>query len=368
MRPTPIPLEAGYTAEFDRIGRKEWNSILEQFADANIYQTWDYDAVRCGEKNISHFILRSGDQIVAVAQARKICIPFLGLGVAYIRWGPVWKRRDQPVDPYTFRMAIRALRNEYVSHRGLILRISPTLFCEDDSIYLTILSEEGYRAKVEKNRSSTLIVKLSPPLEGIRKNFDQKWRNCLNKAEKNGLQIIKGTDDHLFEEFIVLYRELLERKQFKEPNDINEFRRIQCALPHELKMVVFLCRSEGANSSGGIFSVFGETGLYLFGATSNRGMADKGSYLIQWEAIRLMKQRGCLSYNLNGINSIANPGSYHFKAGIAGKNCRDLHYLGAFDCFSSPLKSTLSFLGDLAFPFLRKTVISLAPKKDRISR
>jgi len=122
MSSKTIPLKRGYTAEFDSVDKHEWYNVIDQFSDLNIYQTWSYDAVRCGEGNISHFVLRLVNKIVAAAQVRIVRIPVLGLGAAYIRWGPLWQLRNQNPDPDVFRMAIRALRNEYVCRRGLSLR------------------------------------------------------------------------------------------------------------------------------------------------------------------------------------------------------------------------------------------------------
>ena len=99
MNSKPIPLEAGYTAEFDIVDKYEWDKIIDQFSDANIYQTWSYDAIRCGEENISHLVLRLADKIIAAAQARIVRLPLLGLGAAYVRWGPLWQLRNQTVDP-----------------------------------------------------------------------------------------------------------------------------------------------------------------------------------------------------------------------------------------------------------------------------
>ena len=130
----------------------------------------------------------------------------------------------------------------------------------------------------------------------------QKWRNCLNKAERNQLEVIEGCDDSLFVDFIGIYRELLRRKKFQEPNDINEFRIIQKELPTEFKMRIFLSRSNGFSSAGAIFTAIGDTGVYLFGATNYEGMKNNGSYLLQLKAIQWMKNKGCRYYNLNGIN------------------------------------------------------------------
>jgi len=354
MTSMPIPLEAGYTAEFDSVDRSEWYKIINQFSDANIYQTWDYDAVRCGEGNISHFILRFSDKIVSVGQARIVKTPLLGLGVAYIRWGPLWQLGNQNTDPFVFRMAIRALRNEYVCRRRMILRIYPFLYNINSSSFRELLIQEGYNPTPGKDPQRTLLLDLQQPLDEIRKNFKQKWRNGLNRAEKNKLEIVEGTEDYLFEYFIMIYRELLKRKQFKEPSDINEFRLIQRDLPFRFEMGIFLCNSSEIYSAGAIFSCIGDTGVYLFGATNDQGMKDKASYLLQWRAIQWMKDNGCRYYNLNGVNPMVNPGGYHFKSGVAGKTGKDVHYLGSFDCYSGILNATLARGGDWVFPFIKK--------------
>jgi len=355
MSAKPIPLEEGYTAEFDRVDKHEWYKIIDQFSDANIYQTWSYDAVRCGEGNISHFVLRLANEIVCAAQARIVRIPVVGLGAAYFLWGPLWQLRNQVKDPSVFRMAIRALRNEYVCRRGLILRILPILYNDNPGLYLNILLEEGYTTP-EKDSQRTLILDIQPPIEDLRKKLKQKWRNCLNRAERNNLELIEGTEDSLFADFIGIYRELLQRKKFKEPNDINEFRIIQRELPPELKMRIFICQSGGLISAGAIFTAIGGTGVYLFGATNDQGMKNNGSYLLQWKAVQWMKNNGCRYYNLNGINPTLNPGSYHFKSGISGKNGKDVHYLGRFDCYSGVISATLAHTADLAFPFMKKII------------
>jgi hypothetical protein len=350
----PTPLEEGYTAEFDTVDKNEWHNIIDQFSDSNIYQTWSYDAVRCGEGNISHCVLRLNNKIVAAAQARIVRIPIIGLGAAYIRWGPLWQLRNQNNDPGIFRMAIRALRNEYVRRRGLVLRIFPILFDEDSELYQESLSQEGYKPTPKESAQRTLVLDIQPSIEELRKNLKQKWRNCLNKSERNQLEIIEGTDDHLFEEFIGLYRELLERKKFEEPNDINEFRMIQKDLLQKNKMGIFLSKSNGFNSAGAICTAIGDTGVYLFGATNDEGVKNKGSYLLQWKAIQWMKNNGCRYYNLNGINPETNPGSYHFKSGVSGKRGMDVQYLGRFDCYSGMVSATLARIADSVLPLAKR--------------
>jgi lipid II:glycine glycyltransferase (peptidoglycan interpeptide bridge formation enzyme) len=245
----------------------------------------------------------------------------------------------------------------------MILRIFPILYDDNMHACTDILADEGFAPVLEEDPGRTLILDIGIPNEDLRKKLDQKWRNCLNKSEKNQLDVAEGTDDSLFADFIGLYHVLLDRKKFQEPNDINEFRAIQQELPPEFKMRIFLCRADGISTAGVICANVGDTGIYLFGATNEQGMANKGSYLLQWKAIQWMKDSGCRYYNLNGINPLTNPGNYHFKAGLSGKNGKDVNYLGRFDCYSGAISATLARTADAAMPRMKKIMNKLASSK-----
>jgi lipid II:glycine glycyltransferase (peptidoglycan interpeptide bridge formation enzyme) len=186
----------------------------------------------------------------------------------------------------------------------------------------------------------------------------QHWRRYLKVAEKNAensteineedrLEIIQGTDDKLFEMFISMYRELLDRKAFAEPNDINEFRQMQQRLPEKFKMKVVLCKSAGELCAGVVCSAIGKTGIYLYGATSNAGLKKRGSYLIHWRMIEWLKNNGFTTYDLHGINPVTNPGTYKFKSDLCGdNNGRDVHFVGRFDTHTSVLSSSFVSSGD----------------------
>lgn len=356
MKSRPTPLTTEYEAEFDRVERDEWHALLQRFSDASLYQTWDYDAVRCGERNLSHLVLRRGGDIVAVAQARLVRVPVLGWGAAYVRWGPVWRQRRRAEDRDVLRMALRALRNEYVCRRGLMLRVFPPAFADNSDQGPVLLADELYFPTPDEKPQQTLLLNLEGPLAELRTNFHQKWRNCLNHAERNSLTVTQGTEDELFAQFIALYRQMLSRKQFTEPNDIREFREIQKSLPEPMKMGVFLCTENGTLTAGAICSAIGENGVYLFGATNEQGMKNKGAYLLQRHALQWLQDRGCKHYNLNGINPLANPGSYHFKTGLAGKRGQEFSYLGRFDCCGGLAQRAMAHFGQRTLPLIKRAL------------
>jgi hypothetical protein len=321
----------GYTVEVDCIRRETWFDVVRAFEDCNIFQTWSYGAVRHGEDKISHLILKRGGTIVAAAQARIVKIPLLNAGIAYIRWGPLWKVSGQQPDPEIFQQAVRALRNEYSCRRGLVLRLVPLIFDDDDPSLLKGLQNEGYALNASLGRERTLIIDLSPPLEDLRRGLNQKWRRNLNKAERNQLDLIEGSDNKMFEIFVDVYGEMLARKKFIDLVDVQEFKTIQNDLIEEHKMRIFLSFNNGKVGAGAVCSAIGKMGIYLLGATNDIGMTDEGSYLVQWRILEYLKSIGCIYYNLLGINPSANIGTYNFKKGLCGNNGRDILYLGRFD-------------------------------------
>lgn len=183
---------------------------------------------------------------------------------------------------------------------------------------------------------------LSPSLEELRKNLDQKWRNQLNAAEKSNLTLMEGTSDETYAIFLRMLHEMVSRKKFKTRVDYDGYRRMQNDLPEGLKMKILVCTCEGKPFSAGVFSAIGGTGEYLLGATADIGLKMNGSNLIQWAAIKWLKERGCRWYDLGGIDPSGNPGVYHFKRGIAGKSGKEVEHLGQFYFANNPISCFLN--------------------------
>jgi hypothetical protein len=316
-----------FTALVDGITEQEWNGVLSLFADANIYQTWAYGAVHWGEGQLSHLILKCGGAVAGAAQLRIARLPVVNSGVAYLRWGPLWRPWHAPADPQIFRKMVAALIDEYSRRRGLLLRMVPNTFASESSAEL--ISQEcascGFQPARNTPAYRTICVDLTASPEQMRKRLDQKWRNQLNSAERNGLKILEGTGDELFTRFLSIYHEMMGRKQFETTVNPGEFRRMQQRLSDDQKMIVLIAEKDGKLLSGLVGAAIGDTGLYLLGATSDAGMKSKGSYLLQWHMMQRLKERGCKSYDLGGINLERNPGVYHFKQGFGGQEVQQLN-------------------------------------------
>jgi lipid II:glycine glycyltransferase (peptidoglycan interpeptide bridge formation enzyme) len=312
--------DATFQIEVDASTPAEWSNLLDCFADANIYQSWSYGAARWGARNLSHLVLRQGGQVVAIAQVRIMRPTPLKVGMAYLRWGPLFHRKGQEPDiDIVLRMA-RALCEEYIGRRRLVLEILPNAFVDSPRAALFQSAFSGFEREPDPSTYGykTLVLNLAPPLEELRSNLDKKWRNQLVRSEKNGLKVIAGTGAEEYGKFCRMYREMQKRKSFGSTVDIDEFGRIQESLPENHRMQTFLCEQNGVAVAGLIASAMGNTAIYLLGATSDRGLDAKGGYLLQWTLIEWLKKAGIGWYDLGGIDPEGNPGVYHFKKGLSG--------------------------------------------------
>ena len=339
-------LDVAYSSEVDTLDDEMWYRLLGQFEDANIYQTWAYGLVRNGRQNISHLVLKDQDRVVAIAQCRIMKAPIIGAGIAYVMWGPLWRTRGGQTNVEVFRQAIRALRNEYALRRGLLLRIYPCCFEDEARYFMPILNEEGFGRVNDDKSARTILMDVTPSLDDLRKRLRPHWQRELKVAEKHKLEILEGVHDELFEQFIVMYKEMVARKKFLEPNDISEFRTIQSLLPDDFKMRIMLCRSSEGICAGLISSAIGGTAIYLFGATSGAGMKSRGSYLLQWKFIDWLQQQFVPQYDLNGINPETNAGTYKFKNDLAGEHGKDVRFLGRFESCESVVSYACANVGE----------------------
>jgi lipid II:glycine glycyltransferase (peptidoglycan interpeptide bridge formation enzyme) len=326
--------------------------LVGRFQDANIYQTWSFGAVRWGAKRFSHLVLRRGEEVVAIAQLRIVELTPLRVGIAYLRWGPLCRTHDTPLDADIFYNMAAALHEEYVRKRGLCLRILPNIFAgsaESELFQAAFRRVSNFEfSGVQGDR--TLLLDLSAPIVELRKSLDQKWRNQLNRAEKNGLTIVQGDGPSEYNSFVELYREMWVRKRFETDVSVEDFARIQAALPPAHRMKTLICFQGNAAVAGIVVSAMGNTGIYLLGATSDHGLKAKGAYLLQWAIIKWLKENGFRYYDLGGIDPERNPGVYHFKSGLSG--CK-VTRLSAMECRGSLLSTASARAADFFLTGIR---------------
>jgi CelD/BcsL family acetyltransferase involved in cellulose biosynthesis len=302
----------------DHLDRTAWRRVASTFDDYSYRQLWDFGAA-CADRLgacSEHVAIGQAGDVIGLADVRIKRLPLLGYGVAYVNGGPLVRRGASTVRP--LRACLEALRREYVQRRGLLLRIQPALGAPDwNAAQQEAFSDLGFAAS-QRPAYRTLLVSLEQPLEQIRKAFDQKWRNGLNRAERNSLLVRSSSQAAIFEEFCTLYRQLLQRKGFDVDLSADFYAAVQSRLDGTERFLVGLVDLEGTPVAGHVASILGDTCVYLLGASNEHGMQSKASYLLQWHTIQAAKMQGCRWYDLGGIDPRGNPGVCHFKQGLGG--------------------------------------------------
>jgi lipid II:glycine glycyltransferase (peptidoglycan interpeptide bridge formation enzyme) len=346
-------LHQDYTIEIDSIQQPEWSELLDQFDDATFYQTWGYGVLHHGSRQLTHFVVKRDNQLVGAAQGRIVRIPGLRIGIAHFPWGPMWRVRGTQMDTDSLQHTLRLLFNHYAVHRGLLVRIRS---CEINSEHneravFPLFEEQGFNHSVESHYE-TIRLNLTPPSAQLRNNMNSSWRRHLRAAEKKDLTIVQGDSDELFEKFSKLYDEMYARKKIVGYDPaIKKYREMQAKTPDHLKFTIMICEFENEPIAANVISAMGNTGMYFFGATSERAIREnlRGAYLLHWRTIEWLKNQGYSWYDLRGYDPKAYPGVSRFKAGVNGDTVGFAEFTGC----ANPVSLAAVRLGEGSFRRLR---------------
>lgn len=320
-----------------QLDQAQWNSVIEAFDDATLTQTRSYGAARWGAQNLNHVLLKGENGIVAAAQVVIKRVPAVHAGMAYVKGGPLWQPRDRDQNPDAFRHMLRALRKIYATGRKLFLRLSPAPMEEHGPELVRIMEEEGFKRDECFGTPRTAFLDLSYSLEELRSSLKSTWRRNLVLAERNGLIIRHETTDEIFETFVNLYNQMLERKKISGVVSVGHYQEMQKTLPEAQRMRIMICEHEGEAVAGLVVPHFGKRAQDLLAATGDKGLALRGSYLLHWKMLEWLKTHGCRWWDLDGINQKAYPGISQFKLGFVGKLGWEAEYPGRFESCSDAM-------------------------------
>ncbi len=309
------------TITIQPVERGEWRTLVPAFRDYNYRQLWDF-GVACARRVgavSEHVAIRRDNEVIGLADVRIKHIPLMGTGVAYVNGGPLVRSVDPSSDSQRLRTVLARLADHYGKSRKLVLRIQPPPVADDwNDVQRKIFQDSGYDNHGRRDPYRTIILDICPPLEVLRKRLDQKWRNCLNNAEKRRLAVKIGSDENLFSTFLHLYHEMTARKHFHVDLPPEFYLQVQKELSDQERFLVSIIYENDQPIAGHVSSILGCTCVYLLGATTDVGLKSRAAYLVQWSVIQAAKDKGCHWYDLGGIDPEGNPGVYHFKKGMGG--------------------------------------------------
>ena len=227
------------------------------------------------------------------------------------------------------------------------IRYAPLINKTNDNQLL--FSNLGFRrAPIHMHAEDVWVLPIDKPEDQLLTEMRKTTRYLIKKATKDKVIIAKRTDIGAVDDFYKIYLETAKREHFVPfskdyiTHEFNSFNKTGNAL--------FLF---GNNTAAALILFTKSTGFYHQGASIHTKIPV--TYLLQWEAIREAKKRGCVFYNFWGISPNDNPkhpwhGLTQFKQGFGGHM---INFLPTLDLPLSP-KYYLTYLYETILRLKRK--------------
>ncbi|MFQ6058125.1 MAG: lipid II:glycine glycyltransferase FemX [Anaerolineae bacterium] len=330
--------------------REHWNQIVASLPCSHILQSWEWGAFKGRHGwDPTRLAFEQGGQVRAAASVlRRRAWP---LSVMYVPKGPLLDYDDGPL----LEAVLAALESLARRQRVIFIKIDPDVPLEAEGVQDT-LQARGWQTSAEQIQfKNTLLLDLRQGEEELLAAMKAKTRYNVRLAGRKGVVVTPGGLGDLAL-FYRLYAETSARDGFI----IRPYAYYQDAWGSFMEAglaQLFLARYGGDVLAGLILFTFGDRAWYMYGASRDLYRNLMPNYLLQWEAIRWARARGCAIYDMWGAPDVLDErdpmwGVYRFKAGFGGQLVR---HIGAYDY---PVSRPFYWLYTVAMPrylaFLRR--------------
>jgi lipid II:glycine glycyltransferase (peptidoglycan interpeptide bridge formation enzyme) len=339
-----------YTVNIDNFTREDWERNAKSFHYYNIYQTWPYQEIRAKNDGVqvSRAMIFYNRIPVLLAQVRVYAIPFTGLKFGYVQNGPLV---NTTLEMDIIKSALLEFKKAYLGQYVSVLRLVPNVFDEGwGRDFSKLLLEADFQKNHRVGLYHTVVLPVNIPENQIRDNFHRSWRRYLNKAEKQNIEILHGTDEKYFNELKHLYALALDRKNFK-GLDPDIFFKTQRKLSDDQKIdvVVAYYNKEPICAHSSIH--IGDTALGLLAASNDKSLELSASYLVWWKTLLIAHEKGMTVYDTAGVDPVANPKVYQFKIRMGGIEKKSI---GSFDAYQSFISENICIAIDAVHNYKKK--------------
>ena len=317
------------TVEVDRLPAHEWDALAAQFADVTYDQTAVWSDAAWGEARNSHLVLRGPAGILGCARVVLIAPPLSRSGLAYVKFGPLWRRRDIAVDTATFTALLEALVAEYCDRRGCLLTVLPAPHPDFTRIEEGLLSARGFQVRRPWNDPHRYLADVQLDADAQMASFSKSWRHNLRKALANDIDVTIEDGEEAIAAFTAMHAEMVARKGFRNLDAVERLPDMARHLPEALRPRIALARHAGRVVAGTALGEMGDVAHGLFGASSDEALPLNAGYALRWHILGWLRGRSARWYDLGGAAN--DPHLDHFKTGLVGKRGVKLELPGEFD-------------------------------------
>jgi peptidoglycan pentaglycine glycine transferase (the first glycine) len=316
-----------------QVSLKEWAAFISRHPEAHLLQTGAWGELKSAFGWTPAHILSQEHEVGAQVLMRRLP---LDLSLAYIPKGPVGGSAAGMDAPgaapglgaeHQAWLTLQAEVDRFCQEQGVVfLKVEPDAWSEMEEQEIP----QGFRPGPQQIQPPrTLLVDLSGDEDAILGRMKQKTRYNIRLAQKKGVMVHPSDDLDTFHQLM----QVTGQRDAFGVHSMDYYRRAY-ELFHPLgECELFLAELEGEALGGLMVFARGPRAWYLYGASSDKRREAMPTYLLQWEAMRWARGRGCTSYDLWGVPDADEQtleaqftrrsdglwGVYRFKRGFGGR-------------------------------------------------
>lgn len=312
---------------------ENWNEIIAGLPGASLLQTaqWADVKARVGWEAFPKLWKKADGTVEAAALILKRPIR-LGMSFLYVPRGPLMDWNDD------------GLRDRVLGDLAAFGREQKALFVKIDPDVPVSFGEPGSEdfrenpagrkllAYYEKHGwvhspqqvqfANSVWIDTDRSLDELLANMKQRTRYKVRLAEKKGVTVRRGTEKD-FDAVADLYAETSARDGFL-IRDKDYYLDVWQRFFTAGMLTPLIAEAEGEMVAAVMIFVTGDTARYVYGMSGPNHREKMPNYLLQWEAVKLAKEKGCSTYDLWGAPDEFNEddcmwGVYQFKRGLGGE-------------------------------------------------
>lgn len=236
-------------------------------------------------------------------------------------------------------------------HRAFAATCDPQT---NDKTAVEIIKKAGFTKLVTDDdhtiqcRFNSMLIMKDKTLDEVRASFKSKFRNGINRAQKEGVWCEEFTGESAvaqLDDFCELMEQTGKRDNFP-TRPKGYFKRMLEAFGDHASLFMSYVDVDGKKTpiSGGLSINYSRKFMYAYGASGDAFRKIFPSYLLMWTMISAAHERGCTVYDFGGLlhfddESRREEGLYHFKKGF-GTDV--IEYAGQFTKVYRPLLNRLA--------------------------
>jgi peptidoglycan pentaglycine glycine transferase (the first glycine) len=290
------------------LNSSEWDAFLNRHPNAHLLQTVPWGELKSafGWRAVRVCVpLKKGvdsssseeDHVGAQILFRQLPI---GIRFAYIPKGPVLPDSSNHLhSTLVYPELWQAIDEACIKRKAVFLKVEPDLWEPESDSQTEIPSPpSGFlpsRHAIQPSR--TLVVDLKGEEEGILSRMKQKTRYNIKLALKKGVVVHPSSDLPAFYRLMQL---TAGRDEFG-VHSLEYYSQVYELFYPRGSCELLVAEYQGQSLAALMVFAHGQRAWYFYGASASDHRDRMPTYLLQWEAMRWARSRGCTQYDLWGV-------------------------------------------------------------------